>query len=108
MTDKEKAEKEKTTSEWTKREIGALWLRKSRKGQKYLSGHVIVSDDNELDDEDSKVRVIVFSNKDKKNERAPDYRMYRHTPLESQEENSATAENEDNERPIKGHYQGRD
>ena len=60
--------------DWSKREIGALWLRKSAAGTKYLSGHIETGDDEGIESE--KTRVVVFSNKDKKNDKAPDYRMY--------------------------------
>ncbi len=73
--------------EWQKRELGALWLRKSQKGQKYLSGHLEM--DGEFEGE--KVRVVVFSNKDKKNDKAPDYRIYKSTP-QGQTASKATAE----------------
>ena len=60
--------------DWSKREIGALWLKKSASGTKYLSGHIETGENDEIESE--KTRVIVFANKDKKNDRAPDYRMY--------------------------------
>jgi uncharacterized protein (DUF736 family) len=63
---------------WKDREIGALWLRKSASGNKYLSGHITSSEDGDI--EESKERVIVFANKDKKSEKAPDYRIYRSEP----------------------------
>lgn len=58
--------------EWQKRELGAFWKRTSQSGQTYLSGHVEV---DELGTK-KKVKCVMFSNKDKSNERAPDYRVY--------------------------------
>ena len=47
-------------NEWQQREVGALWKRVSKSGQKYLSGHVSVED--ELGTE-KRMKVICFSNK---------------------------------------------
>ena len=58
--------------EWQKRELGAFWKRTSQSGQTYLSGHVEV---DELGTK-KKIKCVMFSNKDKSNERAPDYRVY--------------------------------
>ena len=67
-------------NEWQQREVGALWKRVSKSGQKYLSGHVSVED--ELGTE-KRMKVICFSNKFKsENEKAPDLRVY----LQSDEE----------------------
>jgi len=77
--------------DWKNREIGALWLKKSASGTKYLSGHIETGENDDIDSE--KTRVIVFANKDKKNDRAPDYRMYlSETPQSSgkSKESSAT------------------
>ena len=61
-------------SEWRNRELGALWVRNG-KNQKYLSGHVEIET---MPGVTEKVRVVVFTNKNKeKNERAPDYVVYR-------------------------------
>ena len=58
-------------SEWKKRERGALW-KKEGKSQNYLTG-VIKS----LDDmgQEVKSKVIVFANKNKTSENAPDFRL---------------------------------
>ncbi len=64
------------TSNQTKKneqEIGALWKRVSKSGsQTYLSGHITV---DELGSPRT-YKVVVFSNKNKKNEKAPDFRIY--------------------------------
>ena len=66
--------KQNNNSEWSDRELGALWVRQG-KGQKYLSGHLEVET---MPGMTEKVRVVVFSNKGKsKNEQAPDYVVYK-------------------------------
>ena len=56
-------------NEWAKREIGALWVKESP-NQKYFSGHF-------TDGEGNKVKVVIFTNKHKKKENHPDYRVYK-------------------------------
>lgn len=54
-------------------ELGALWKKESKNGgQKYLAGHIIVEDDMGVE---KKVKVVVFANREKKNERYPDFRI---------------------------------
>ncbi len=54
-------------------EVGALWKRQAKSdGQTYLSGHVEV---DELGSK-KKMKVVVFSNKNKSKDTAPDYRVY--------------------------------
>ena len=84
--------------DWKNREVGALWLRTSAAGTKYLSGHVSLGAEDDL--EENKERVVVFSNKDKKNDKAPDYRIYKSSPQQatvsaSQEDNQETETQED-------------
>mgnify|MGYP001251615474 FL=1 len=57
----------KTNTEWTNRELGALWLNVNQKtNEKYLTGHI----NNE--------KVIMFKNKFKDdNPKAPDFRIYK-------------------------------
>tara|TARA_Y100000593_G_scaffold26231_3_gene52194 strand:- start:9473 stop:9739 length:267 start_codon:yes stop_codon:yes gene_type:complete len=68
---------EENNNNWSEREIGALWKQQSGKGTKYLSGHVKGSESSDQQ------RVVVFANKDKKNSKAPDFRMYLSQPNES-------------------------
>lgn len=71
-------ENKENKTDWSKRDIGALWKREG-KNQKYLSGYV------KVEGSDEEVKVVVFANKNKKdNERAPDYRIYVSAPLETQ------------------------
>ena len=77
--------------DWKNREVGALWLRTSAAGTKYLSGHVSLGAEDDLEE-----RVVVFSNKDKKNDKAPDYRMYRSAPPQ-QATAAKTEENSSND-----------
>jgi len=59
-----------SNNNWSKRELGALWLRQGKK-QKYLTGYI------ESDDlEGEKKRIIVFKKLNKPNDRAPDYVIY--------------------------------
>lgn len=55
-------------TDWSKRELGALWKKKSAT-QTYLSGHLSFEDGERMN-------VIIFSNKNKKSENAPDFRVY--------------------------------
>ena len=73
--------------DWKNREIGALWLRKSAAGNKYLSGHVETAEGEGIEEE--KTRVIVFANKNKKNDKAPDYRIYKSEPQQAAESPAA-------------------
>jgi uncharacterized protein (DUF736 family) len=60
-------------NEWRNREIGALWKRESKgSGKKYLAGHVKV---NELGTE-TVLKIVVFPNITKKNEKSPDFVVY--------------------------------
>ena len=69
---------EKQQSEWRSRELGALWVR-TGKSQKYLSGTIIVET---MPGVTEPVKVVVFTNKGKeKNEKAPDYVIYRSEEL---------------------------
>ena len=57
-------------TKWDRREVGALWTKLSKdKSQKYMTGHIQTHLEGKLD-------VVIFSNKDKKNDKAPDFRIY--------------------------------
>ena len=60
-------------NEWAKREIGALWVKESP-NQKYFSGHFTTTDEMGVE---QKVRVVIFSNKHKKKDTHPDFRIYK-------------------------------
>jgi len=67
---------ENNKTDWSKLELGALWKRKSAT-QTYLSGYIKV---DELGTR-KEVKVVVFSNKNKKdNDKAPDFRVYLSEP----------------------------
>ena len=67
------ADNSKTTNDWDKREIGALWTRTSQSsGKKYSSGHFKV--DTEFGEE-KKIPVVAFFNKDIKAENQPIFRV---------------------------------
>lgn len=63
--------KQTQNSEWSKRELGALWKKDSAKG-KYLSGYLNLTELGVTD----KVNVVLFSNKNKSKDTAPDFRIY--------------------------------
>ena len=69
------------TNDWQERECGALWKRKSAT-QTYLSGHV------EVDELGTKVKkkIVIFSNKHKKKDNHPDYRVYLSTAMPTTKE----------------------
>lgn len=74
-------------TEWTDREIGALWLNINQKTQeKYLTGKV------------NGEKVILFKNKYKsENEKAPDFRMYKQKDPTSPSEPETKSDNFDSE-----------
>jgi len=60
------------SSEWQKREVGALWKKESPT-QKYFSGHIKVDDGmggEEL------LKVVIFKNNYKEKDNHPDFRIY--------------------------------
>ena len=65
-------EDNKQKSEWSNREMGAFWTKDGPKG-KYLTGNIEI---DELGIK-KKVKVIVFPNRHKNNDRAPDYVIYK-------------------------------
>ena len=78
---------ENKESEWKNRERGALW-KKQGKSQNYLTG-VIKS----LDDmgQEVKNKVIVFANKNKTSENAPDFIIYESKDMSQTESTSGAA-----------------
>lgn len=58
-------------NDWSKREIGALW-KKEGPTQKYLSGYLTIDEFGAK----TKINVVVFSNKNKTKDTAPDFRVY--------------------------------
>jgi hypothetical protein len=77
------ADTSENKTDWKEREIGALWKQAGR-NQNYLSGHI-------TDKNGEQQRVVVFGNKHKdKNERAPDYRVYKSEPMAQRETDETT------------------
>lgn len=72
-----------------KDELGALWKKKSKSGMSFLSGYVKV-DDLGLEKE---IKVVVFANSKKSNEKAPDYRIYISKPLEVDSQTKSDTKN---------------
>jgi len=57
-------------SKWDRREVGALWTKLSKdKSQKYMTGHIQTSLEGKID-------IVIFSNKEKKSDKSPDFRVY--------------------------------
>ena len=73
-------------NEWQKRECGALWLRQST-SQKYFSGHVTLQDEMGVE---TKQNLVIFSNKHKKKDNHPDFRIYKSEPRQLDESTSST------------------
>lgn len=74
-------------SDWKQREVGALWKKKNDKGS-YCTGYIIT---DELGKK-VKQRVVMFSNKDKNNEKSPDFVIY--LSVEQNADNGNTAPRE--------------
>jgi hypothetical protein len=73
---------EKQDSKWRNRELGALWVR-SGKNQKYLSGTINIET---MPGVTEALKVVVFTNKGRdKNEKAPDYVIYRSEDQQQQQ-----------------------
>ena len=85
MSDNTHSAETKTTSEWRKREMGALW-KKDGKSQQFYSGFVKI---NKGTPEEKEVRVVIFLNKMKSSDNAPDLIVY-----ESTEKNGAMIDHE--------------
>lgn len=66
MSDKN-TDQNQSNSDWSKREIGALWKRVGS-NQKYLTGKVKV--------DGSEKSIVVFVNKHKTKDNHPDFRVY--------------------------------
>ena len=82
-------------NEWKEREVGALWVQKSAKGQKYMTGHVSISPNTE------NTKVVIFENSGKKdengkvkNEKAPDFRVYLSETTQSSSKGQGTTKEE--------------
>jgi len=65
--------KAEATSDMKRREVGALWKKEGKAtGQKFLTGHIKVDEFGT----EKLVKIIVFSNKNKTNPKAPDFVIY--------------------------------
>ena len=86
-------EEQNTKSDWSQREIGAFWTRDSAKG-KYLSGSIEV---DELGVK-KKMRVVMFPNRYKDNDKKPDYVLYvsKDSEVSSNEVNTSSQASEEN------------
>ena len=77
-------------NEWAERECGALWKKESPT-QEYWSGHFVVADDNGVD---KKVKVVIFTNKHKKKDSHPDFRVYKSADPSSYQQQQQQTTNE--------------
>ena len=82
-----------TTEKEKNQEVGALWKKESKNGgQKYLAGHIVVEDDMGVE---SKIKVVVFANREKKNERYPDFRILKAREFQTPQTAQATQKAEE-------------
>ena len=72
-----------TANKSQREELGALWKRQG-KNQTYLTGYI-----NKANGE--KVKIVVFSSKNKKSENQPDFRIYESLPMEGRPSTSTTS-----------------
>ena len=79
-------EKNNASSDWKKREIGALWRREG-KNQKYLSGKVTLGEFGE----EQTIQVVIYSNKFKEKDNQPDFRIYKSEPAAQSAQSSESA-----------------
>ena len=69
--------------------IGALWLKESKNGNKYMSG-VIESEDLKI----NKMNIVVFKNSKSKDSH-PDYKIFLSEPRQQKTETSISVSSED-------------
>ncbi len=76
------------------KELGALWKRKSKDGsQTYLAGHLVSEDEF---GQETRTKIVVFSNSKKTNERQPDFRMY----LSKEQQNQGQTQAQNTSKPV--------
>ena len=63
-------------SEWDKKELGCLWRRESKNGEKYLTGVLSAEKLSALLASGEDVQIICFTNKQKQKDTHPDLRIY--------------------------------
>lgn len=61
-----------TQSSWKEREVGALWKKTSASGSSFCSGTITI----DVDGRKVTKEVVMYAEKDKKNEKAPDFKIY--------------------------------
>jgi uncharacterized protein (DUF736 family) len=71
-----------TANKPQREELGALWKRQGQ-NQTYLTGYI-----NKPNGE--KMKIVVFSSKNKKSENQPDFRIYESIPMEGRPPESAS------------------
>jgi len=92
------SEENKSKSDWSKRDIGALW-RRDGKNQKFLSGKITIGEFGE----EKEIQIVVFKNKFKEKDNQPDFRIYEDKPMEKKSspsvDNSVKEEEGDDDLP---------
>jgi uncharacterized protein (DUF736 family) len=82
------------TSKWGQREVGALWTKISKdKSQKYMTGHINTSLEGKID-------IVIFSNKEKKSDKSPDFRIYVSDRPQKQKETPTSKAAASEEEPV--------
>ena len=69
--------------------IGALWLKKSKKGLVYMSG--------QLEIDDQKIQITVFKNERKEKKNQPDYQILKSEPYNPKKDKAETIEKNNEE-----------
>ena len=88
MENKETENPQATQKSMRELETGALWLKKSKAGNSFLSGYI-------LDENKNKVNIVLFKNNFKKpGEASPDYRIYLSEQQVSKEKISTATQND--------------
>lgn len=72
-------------SNWKEREVGALWKKKNEGKSSYCTGYIVSDEFGNK----TRQRVIMFANREKSNEKSPDFIIY---SSEAQKENDDSSE----------------
>ena len=65
--------------------IGALWVKESGKCGKYMTGQIDIEPASEMS-EGNIIKLVVFKNTYKKEDKHPDYRIFISQPKQEEEE----------------------
>ncbi len=70
--------KNNSSNDWKKRDIGAFWRRQGKNGKSFLSGKITIGEFGE----EKTISIVVFPNNFKEKDNQPDFRIYEDTPME--------------------------